>query len=958
MLHNLISKKAKQWLALEDCPVRQVVEHIRARGFLRDAQTEAIEVYLYLKIEGQNKPLWQLLCEGRLLNNEDLAKLNINQAAREIFEQNSAARALFEMSRVKNNGEAAKPLLPNLEKYLLDNIERLSCEQIVKDIFYGVEYTDYLFSLPMGAGKTFLMAAFIYLDLYFAQNEPGNKIFAHNFIILVPSGLKTSIIPSLKTIERFDPAWVLPEPAASNTKKLIKFEILDQPKSAKKSNKARNPNAQKINHHQPFADLMGLVMVTNAEKVILDRLELDAQQHLYEQTEDEKDRAANELRNLIGKVPNLQILIDEVHHAATDDIKLRQVVNRWSAGGTVNSVLGFSGTPYLSSAEKIQVNDEVDLKFTQITNTVYYYPLKRAIQSFLKKPTVKPITELNSTQIVRRGVREFYERYGATLYSDGTCAKLAVYCGSIERLEEEIHPLLVGEMGIPKEDILKYHRGNARYKITKQDELDFASLDTSLSKKRVVLLVQIGKEGWDCKSLTGVILSQKGDCPTNMVLQTSCRCLRQVVRGEYETAGVWLNEDNANVLDKQLKEEQHTSIAEINSLGRGTDEETVERFARLEYLKLPSVDFYQLRVNHDTLIVDEAEPRAKLGAINARELRRNAAIIERGMSAGDIRSREFLQTERGGSADFGGWLFDISKGSFGAVTFASLRGYESELRPLFDEITYEENGARYFNDLFELGEIAARVRLAFHRRRTLQTSSEVVPKDARMLLIEKLTRVKKERTLYPCEEDVAQILKMDESGESVEEARATHREAVRLAAETLRAAGINLPPTVAPDLSPEVENKDRTFHFLPYDFTQSNFELEFLKQALKDKELQRRGLELYYNGERSLTEFKIQCFTKINDHWRRVGEYTPDFLLLERKGGRIHRVLIIETKGKGFAEQKEFQARKRFMETEFIKMNNERFGYKRFGYLYLTDERKLDANLAELNETVHKFFVD
>src|SRR2546421_7537989 len=51
-----------------------------------------------------------------------------NQAAREIFEQNSAARALFEISRVKNNGEAAKPLLPNLEKYLLDNIERRSEE--------------------------------------------------------------------------------------------------------------------------------------------------------------------------------------------------------------------------------------------------------------------------------------------------------------------------------------------------------------------------------------------------------------------------------------------------------------------------------------------------------------------------------------------------------------------------------------------------------------------------------------------------------------------------------------------------------------------------------------------------------------------------------------------------------------------------------------------------------------
>ena len=58
-----------------------------------------------------------------------------------------------------------------------------------------MEYPDFLFSLPMGAGKTFLMAAIIYLDLYFALNEPDNKNFAHNFLILAPSGLKSSIIP-------------------------------------------------------------------------------------------------------------------------------------------------------------------------------------------------------------------------------------------------------------------------------------------------------------------------------------------------------------------------------------------------------------------------------------------------------------------------------------------------------------------------------------------------------------------------------------------------------------------------------------------------------------------------------------------------------------------------------------------------------------------------------------------
>lgn len=959
MLHDLISRKASSWLARPDCPVRQIVDYIRARGFLREAQVEAVGTYLFLKIEGRNKPLWQLFCEGFFLNGEDLAKLNINQEARQILEENKAARALFEFSRVKLNGNSSVSILPDFEEYLRDHAASVDCEKVIKSIFYGVNYADYLFSLPMGAGKTFLMAAFIYLDLYFARNEPDNPTFAHNFIILAPSGLKTSIIPSLKTIESFNPSWILPEPAASEIKRLIKFEVLDQPKSAKKSNKARNPNAQKISQYQPFAELMGLVLVTNAEKVILDRLELDKQGRLFEMTEDEKDKAANELRNLIGKIPHLQILIDEVHHAATDDIKLRQVVNKWNAGGTINGVLGFSGTPYLSSAEEVEVNAEVSLKFSQITNTVYYYPLTRAIQAFLKKPTVRAMPRLNPLEIVRHGVADFYKEYRDKVYTDGTGAKLAIYCGNIDRLEEEVYPFLLGEMGIPPEEVLKYHRGNAKHKISKEAELEFASLDTALSRKRIILLVQIGKEGWDCRSLTGVILSQKGDCPTNMVLQTSCRCLRQVERGAFETAGVWLNADNAKLLDKQLKEEQRTSIEEINKLGQATGAKTVERVARLDYLKLPPVEFYQLKVEYNTLVIeDEVKPGEKIGAIDAPSLRRNAEKIERGLQAGDVRSRKFLETERGEQADFGRWLFDISKGSFGAVSLEQLQEHTGELKPVYEKISFAADGESYFNDLYDLEEIAAQVRLAFHRKRELQTSSEVVPETARMLLVEKLSAVAEDRKLYPGEAETKQILDIDRSGKSVAEAAAAHRDAIAHAQETLRAQGLSFMAGALPDFSPAVLNKDRTFHFLPYDFTASGFELEFLKQALTLEELQGRKLELYYNGERHLTDFKIQCHAKVKGRWQRVGEYTPDFLLLERRAGEIYRALIIETKGSGFAEQKEFLARKRFVETEFLRMNNEKFGYRKFDYLFLSDEDRIESNLLKLNARILEFFKD
>lgn len=131
-------------------------------------------------------------------------------------------------------------------------------------------------------------------------------------------------------------------------------------------------------------------------------------------------------------------------------------------------------------------------------------------------------------------------------------------------------------------------------------------LDKPFSKIRIVLLVQIGKEGWDCRSLTGIILSQKGDCPTNMVLQTSCRCLRQVIKGGPETALIYLNESNAEKLNMQLEKQHHMSLKEFSSADNR--KAPLKRYDRTAYLKLPKVDFYQLKINYDTLTVEKANP--------------------------------------------------------------------------------------------------------------------------------------------------------------------------------------------------------------------------------------------------------------------------------------------------------------------------------------------------------------
>ena len=581
MFYRMITNARNRWLASQDCTVKDLIGYIESTGQMRDAQVDAVKTYLFLKIGCDSKPLPSLFREGRF-NTLDLQTVELSTTTRIYLEGHPAAAALLEYACLKN--DAGEQVSQKMEQQIRKAPESIDYQRFFYDAFYGVSYTDYLFSLPMGAGKTYLMAAFIYLDLYFAVNEPQNPAFAHNFIIFAPSGLKSSVVPSLKTIQKFDPAWVIPEPSASAIKRMLSFEVLDQNKTANKSNKTKNPNVQKIANHQPLSELFGLVAVTNAEKVILDRIqEKDGQISWFDESNDDKDRQANELRNLIGKLPALSIFIDEVHHAVSDEIKLRAVVNHWTEGGTVNSVIGFSGTPYLEKAEKITVTDKLTVGTAEITNTVYYYPLVDGVGNFLKYPTVKIADIADSSRIIENGVREFLDTYKDTVYQNGTAAKLGIYCSTIPKLEEQVYPLvsrIIGEYGLAADCILKFHKGNKQYPQPADSQMQFDTLDQPISKICIVLLVQIGKEGWDCRSLTGIILSQEGDCHRTMVLQTSCRCLRQVDRGQPETALIYLNRTNGDKLVAQLQQRHHISLAEFakgGQIGRASCRERVFR---------------------------------------------------------------------------------------------------------------------------------------------------------------------------------------------------------------------------------------------------------------------------------------------------------------------------------------------------------------------------------------------
>lgn len=942
MFYKIIEKKRDEWLSSSSCVITDLISYIEHQHKMRDAQIESIKTYLFLKIECQNRPLWELFASGKF-NYTDVDNLEVNRVTREVLESNPAALALWEYASISDeNGNVNSPKILEAIKKSPDSIDYVS---VIKDLFSNVSYPDYLFSIPMGAGKTYLMAALIYLNLYFALAEPDNPIFAHNFILFVPSGLKSSIVPSLRDIQNFNPLWILPDPVASQLKNLIQYEWLQESSSASKSNIVKNPNARKISMQVAKPNLMGLVAVTNAEKVILDRVDkdfnIDASILKSLPEEDRKEYEAtlqaNELREQIGLIPGLCILIDEVHHAS-DDQKLRKVVNKWMEQSNFNSVLGFSGTPNMDPAAKIKITLDLSVKCTQYANVVTFYPLIKGIGNFLKIPVVR-YSNLDSTEIISRGLREFFSSYADTVYSSGASAKVAVYAPSIAVLEEEIYPVAYAvcvEMGInPTETILKYHKGNSSYKVDEDAQFEFSTLDSPLSKKRIILLVGIGREGWNCKSLTGVILSQRNACPQNMVLQISCRCLREVDNAKKETALIWLNKFNAEKLNQQLQEQQYTTIAEFG--GKKTDDLiTIQRYSRMGRLKLPPIDYYQIKINYNTV---ETAQVANIGEyLRTYQLPHvdTTIIYTQGFDQSNTASESAVGYGMTAIANFRLWLDLIVKESLGLLSIDTLTRYEAELKLLFDKITILNCENLVYKTDIDQSKVRTDIRNSFAVRRCFNTKEELVPEEASLLKVTPSSPIEVSKsvvdTFTPSQERVAKIVKSDsEPTEKITEETRKY----------LIAHGYPLP---------EVEDaiNNRTYHYLPYHLD-SSLEKDYFENIIRYlKTIE--DVEFYFNGDDTLTDFRIRCYTKRGRAWKLDGYYYPDFIMLTRNSDNtINKIVIVETKGEGFAGK--FIPRRQFMDDVFIKLNNDKFGRERFQFLYIEDT--LDGP-ARLQETVNK----
>ena len=373
----------------------------------------------------------------------------------------------------------------------------------------------------------------------------------------------------------------------------------------------------------------------------------------------------------------------------------------------------------------------------------------------------------------------------------------------------------------------------------------------------------------------------------------------------------------------------------------------IERVSRMEHMKVPPIDFYQLKVSYETLIVDDANnPAKRLQDDCVLALSDISLVHQQDMEGKEIQTYE-QENKENIRTSFRWWLQQIAKESFGTLTVSDLKSCEKELKDIFTNITTEKDSVTIENNKFDHQRIRSLVRQAFAPVRDFKVTEEVVPEQAKLLQIEKfISPVEDSGKFYPNQQVVNEIVTWDVKPPQQE---LTPEQKAKI--DELEALGLDVSALRHPKPDPHPE-RNQTYHYLPYRFD-SGLEMRFLSEEIlpliKDK-----GLEVYFNGDDRLTEFKISCYTKTNRGWRYIGKYVPDFLLIKRNDEKqIDKVIIIETKGEGFSAK--FKERKEFMK-EWVDRNNEQFGYPRFSFLYLEDTLTSEQRRQKTLQAIKDFF--
>ncbi|WP_300581372.1 TnsA endonuclease N-terminal domain-containing protein [Marivita sp.] len=669
------------------------------KAFLREPQFEALEVYVFLK--------------------EFMENAKVEQVFKDWFEKKGRFAGRKEGGIVGDNRQG-------------DLLDQITQEQY-KAVFAAMRknariYPNYIFALTMGTGKTILMATCIFYEFLLGNKFEKDKRYCHNALVFAPD---KTVLQSLKEIESFDLAQVVPPEYVNFLTTHLRFHYLEEAGTSLSTlDRSRFnivvSNTQKIilkrqrKEKTPIDQLFGATANTvTANGVYAEASDL----YDWDQPEEEAELTTNQRFEKLCRLEQLGIFVDEAHHAfgkalAKDmglgakatDTSLRTTIDILAAslnkaGTRVVACYNFTGTPY--------VGKEV------LPEVVYAYGLKEAIdKGFLKKVDLRSYKNTRNEEFVEIAIDRFLEAT-ADLRPEGMLPKLAFFAATIDELTGDLRPAVeraLAKHGIPASRIL-VNVGDE--KLTTNDDIrEFNRLDTPDSEKQFILLVNKGREGWNCRSLFGVGLFRAPKSKV-FVLQATMRCLRAVGEAQH-TGHVFLSDDNLEILNDELQQNFRISADDLQNVASDKERVQIRVFEPPVKIKLVRVR-KQYSVREKTLAAG-----ASLG-LNRSDTEAWAELVERyrlietqqeGLTTADAAraasSRSFDLTQRREKRVFSrltlvaeiARYLNLSPSDIEDLLDTTKEGTEElvEIVNEFNEILYDEIIPRLFKLLFDLDE--------------------------------------------------------------------------------------------------------------------------------------------------------------------------------------------------------------------------------------------------------------
>lgn len=463
-----------------------------------------------------------------------------------------------------------------LERVKTDNafVRKYALESLRESL--TLDYASYILALAMGAGKTILMGSIVATEFAMAMEYPDGP-FVQNALIFAPG---KTILSALRELSDVPYDKLLPSRMHKSFAASLKLTF------------TRDGDKQiPIVWGSTFN-----VIVTNTEKIRIQKPNVRGngqQVPLFAGTKvEEQTELANLRLQAVASLPHLAVFSDEAHHTYGQKLlgkwekdketgellfkddgikKVRRTIDYLAEETNLVVVINATGTPYF---ERQPLRD-----------VVVWYGLGEGIRDGVLKELANNIKVFDlgdgeADTLVRNVIDDFVRDYWAVSLPNGAPARLALYFPNIET-RDELRGAVESALalhGIGTNIILAVD-GKSSENTRRQFE---AVARDPGAPERILLLVNMGTEGWNCPSLFATALVRKLANSNNFVLQAATRCLRQVP-GNKHPARVYLTDSNRKTLESQLAETYGTTLRDLGA----QHAERVEREIVLHRPNLP-----------------------------------------------------------------------------------------------------------------------------------------------------------------------------------------------------------------------------------------------------------------------------------------------------------------------------------------------------------------------------------